>query len=35
MVDPLPMVEEPKQYQFKHAEYVPYLIGKEGDLELA
>jgi GH24 family phage-related lysozyme (muramidase) len=23
----------PKQYQFKHAEYVPYLIGKEGDLE--
>ena len=33
MVDPLPMVEEPKQYQFKHAEYVPYLIGKEGDLE--
>ena len=23
----------PKQYQFKHDEYVPYLIGKEGDLE--
>ena len=23
----------PKQYQFKHAEYVPYLKKKEGDLE--
>ena len=22
----------PEQYEFKHAEYVPYLIGKEGDL---
>ena len=22
----------PEQYEFKHSEYVPYLIGKEGDL---
>ena len=33
MVDPLPMEEAPKQYQFKHAEYVPYLKEKEGSLE--
>mgnify|MGYP003633812944 FL=1 len=25
--------EAPKQYQFKHAEYVPYLKEKEGSLE--